>query len=729
MTTKQAKLLASLLILMMILSLVSACGEKALQPGPDTKNAKTAQAAEFARYQPVVVEEKPQVKPYAIASDLGNVINARRFEFSTASRDLLLQNGFVVTPDKALEFFTCYEINRYDQIPNFVTTDSMLHNYHLYFSYLLKSIESQHLAPGLKQLNRGMLAAAIEQYDALKGTAWENAARRNLAFFNVGSILLDPGIKPTGSVKKEVEQELALIRGQAGIGISPVMSIGASQDILESLKEDYTQYIPRGHYTQGEELQRYFQSMMWYGRMTFRAKNEDETRSAVLMTLALNRDGNLSRWNDIYDVSTFLVGKSDDLSYADYMALLNKTYGEKITYATLTGDETRWKAFRQGLARLQPPKINSIPIFDPEIQPDRNKEILGYRFMGQRYTLDADIFQRLVYREVGENSQGEKRLLPKGLDIAAAFGSTAAVDILREMGEYDYDRYAENMSHMQDYTTGLDITSWSQNLYWNWLYTLKPLTNEKPPGYPVFMLNQAWQRKELTTFLTSWTELKHDTILYSKQVVAEMGGGGEEKIDDRGYVEPNPQLYARLAALVAMTREGLTARKLIDARDQENLNRLEELALALKTISEKELQEILLTDDEFELIRSYGGQLEHFWLEALRDRGVESRSELLNNPAMLVTDVATAPPDTVLQEGSGFIEDIYVVVPVEGSLRIARGGVYSYYEFSGRTTERLTDEKWREMLINDGENPERPDWTRAYAGAEETRVKSSWEDE
>ena len=31
------------------------------------------------------------------------------------------------------------------------------------------------------------------------------------------------------------------------------------------------------------------------------------------------------------------------------------------------------------------------------------------------------------------------------------------------------------------------------------------------------MLNQAWAHKELNTFLGSWTELKHDTILYTKQ--------------------------------------------------------------------------------------------------------------------------------------------------------------------------------------------------------------------
>ena len=35
-------------------------------------------------------------------------------------------------------------------------------------------------------------------------------------------------------------------------------------------------------------------------------------------------------------------------------------------------------------------------------------------------------------------------------------------------------------------------------------------------------------------------------------------GGGMEGIDDRGYVEPNPQLYGRLAALVESDSGGVS---------------------------------------------------------------------------------------------------------------------------------------------------------------------------
>jgi hypothetical protein len=245
------------------------------------------------------------------------------------------------------------------------------------------------------------------------------------------------------------------------------------------------------------------------------------------------------------------------------------------------------------------------------------------------------------------------------------------------------------------------------------MYALMPLTIEKPEGYPSFMRSQAWERKDLSTFLGSWTELKHDTVLYAKQVYAECGGGADQ-VDDRGYVEPNPVLYARLAALTSMTREGLKTRDLLSQGDDESLNRMEELAMHLKGISEKELNNIPLSDEEYQIIRSYGGSLEHFWLEALRDEGIDHRSAISTRPAALVTDVATdIDGGRVLEEATGKIYEIYAVVPVDGKLRIAKGGVYSYYEFTSPLANRLTDTKWHSLLDN-GEMPNLPEWTKAF---------------
>ncbi|MGI6453202.1 MAG: DUF3160 domain-containing protein [Syntrophomonadaceae bacterium] len=729
MPTKNRKLVSVLLLILFFSTSIVGCAGSNSLNNNTLNTKKLAAASEFAPYNEVPVDAEGRLAPYTVAADLSNVENASRFIFSEDARTLLAQNGFVVIPNAASEFFMVYEFNRYDSIPNFVTTDAMLHNYHLFFNYLLRTVEEEHLRPELQTLTSTMLKASAEQLTALKGGPWENAAKRNLAFFTVGSCLLDPDTKIPSEVKEAVEAELQLIRDQRQLAISPVMSIGTDPDLLESLKEDYTQYIPRGHYTRSENLKSYFQAMMWYGRMTFRLKSEDETRSALLMTLALQQNENSSPWEKIYLTTDFFVGQSDDLGCLEYSQLINQVYGDEVNLPELATDNSQWQSFLQKASELKGPQINSIPIFDPSIQPDREQEIKGFRFMGQRYTVDADIFQRLVYREVGPNQQNDLRTLPKGLDIPAALGSQQASRILEEMSEFDYTNYPENMNRLQEYLADLRPAAWHQNLYWTWMHTLKSLIGETPSGYPSFMLNQAWEDKELNTFLASWTELKHDTILYAKQVYAEMGGGIDEEIDDRGYVEPNPHLYARLAALSAMTREGLKTLGLLNERDAESLEKMEVLALNLKTISEKELKGESLTDEEYELIRSFGGQLEHFWLEALRDQEAPGgRSQLLaDNPAMIVADVATAPPDLVLEEGTGYIQSIYAVVPLDGKLRIAKGAVYSYYEFPWPASDRLTDNKWREMLDNN-QAPPAPEWTNSFVSQGSCRIKHPWEE-
>jgi len=65
-----------------------------------------------------------------------------------------------------------------------------------------------------------------------------------------------------------VAKELALIEAHAGFAMSP----------LFGYNEDYSQYVPRGHYTQSEKLTRYFRAMMWFGRMTFLLKGNDEAK-------------------------------------------------------------------------------------------------------------------------------------------------------------------------------------------------------------------------------------------------------------------------------------------------------------------------------------------------------------------------------------------------------------------------------------------------------------------
>jgi len=110
----------------------------------------------------------------------------------------------------------------------------------------------------------------------------------------------------------------------------------------------------------------------------------------------------------------------------------------------------------------------------------------------------------------------------------------------------------------------------------------------------------------------------------------------------------------------------------------------------------------------------------------LREENVTSTSQLWDNPAPVAADVATSPPDLVLEEATGYISPIYAAVPVEGQLRIVRGGVFTYYEFAWPANDRLTDKKWQQML-QEQSAPKPPSWTKSFTAEGASRYLTAWE--
>ena len=708
-------------------------GETALPSETPSLPFTLSQGPHFASFEESPGEVTAFVQQEKIAADISNVRNP--FLLSKAQIERLGKDGFVVSPGTEKEFFSLYEKARYDNVPIFVTSDSLLHSYHLLFDKVLRAAEAEHFIPVLKGLNQAMLAKADEVYQQLQGSPWQAAAKRVVAYFSVGSLLLDRSIQVPVYANDLVQAELSLIDQAAGINPSPIFPG------LEN-GEDYTQYIPRGHYTKSEELKAYFKSMMWYGRMTFRLKGRDpeagreETRSAILLVYALqnaqvNGQPALQAWSDLYTPTVFFVGRSDDLTVIQYGDVSNYVYGKADEPQQLT-DEKKLDQFIDLAEQLPPPKILGIVISDTD---DETQTTKGLRFMGQRFVPDAYIFRQLIYRNVGTSDH--RRGLPKGLDLMAAMGSQRAYQHLEAMGDTGYENYPQQMDKVKTWLNVLTVPDWTETLNNTWLYSFFPLLVPPGDGYPEFMHSEAWLDKQLNATLGSWAELKHDTILYAKQVYAEMGGGPPPPppLPPHGYVEPVPKFYNRLAALTAMTRTGLDSRNLLSDPDRDGLGKLEDLARACQVMAEKELRGEALSDVEYERIRFYGGELEKL---VILSADMDTQQESVGNPismaedqqAAVIADVATDPDPSgngstapvVLEEGVGRVNEIYAVVPVVDNdgktiLQVAKGGSFSYYEFQWPADDRLTDEKWRQML-DESKAPALADWSGNFMVAE-----------
>jgi hypothetical protein len=652
---------------------------------------------------------------YSLPLSANQVDGLDKFEFSPAQLQALLGNGFVVEPPDDdpnriyQEFYQAYESMRYDSTPVFVTTDSVFHIYHLIFDKMLRDLERTSFIDLLKELTTAMLNESLNQYEALNGTALETAAGRNVAYFAVAADILGLPAEIPSELSGLVEDEVSLIEGGGGVATSPIWDTGgqASDDILI---EDYSQYIPRGHYTRDETLKTYFKAMMWYGRMTFRLKDSIETERALLVVQAVRNATTssgrpaLELWENIYDPTVFIVGKADDLSIYEYGKLSDEVFGESPDLIDFANPQLSAQ-FLEAAKQLPPPQINSMWVW---IWQDRDQATTGFRFMGQRFTLDAYVFGELMWRKVG--TLENPRDLPKSLDFLAVQGSDEAYAILQDMGETSYVNYDEQFAKVKEEVAGLGLDSWTQNLYWSWLYALQPIFEPKGEQYPAFMQTQAWLRKDMQTALSSWTELKHDTILYAKQVMAEMGGGPDDQ-PPKGYVEPNPEAYARLLALAEMTRAGLESRNLLDDVTRGNLDNLIEQLTFLLDVTQSELNGETLTDEDYWRIQYYGGWLEAMTVAAADPVDEMGSRDLSDQKSALIADVATGI-GRVLEEGVGYPTKIYVVVP-DSPYHVAVGAVYTYYEFTVPPDQRMTDEDWQ-ALLESGKAPDAPDWTSLF---------------
>jgi hypothetical protein len=686
-------------------------------PGPTATPAsiQVQPPPAFAAFRVEPVTSVPRIEQDSIDPAFGNVLVP--LALSSAQAERLAVQGVVASPRNYPEFHNLYRETSGANLPIFITSDALLHTYHLIFDQLLRSLEEQIFLPHLRQLNGILLEETARQYEQLRGTTWEEAARRLYAYVAVASRLADPDLQVPDPVKDLVEAELALIDAAQGPGPSPIFP-------LLKYGEDYSQYIPRGHYTKSEALKGYFRSMMWYGRMTFRLGDPEdpavgpaETRMALLLSLAV-RDGqaggNSARqlWQELYDPTAFLVGRSDDLTIDQYLGIMNTVYGPQAGVTTIA-DDARLETFLAAANELPAPRI--LGLIADDYKPIEAAK--GLRLMGQRFVPDAYIFQKLIHPSV------PGRFLPSGLDVMAVMGSERARFWQRQDASSQSPGYVQRFDELTGWLGGLRQDEWVETAYNGWLYTLRPLLSPPGEGYPLFMQSTAWQDKQLNTALGSWAELKHDTILYAKQAYGGLGGCGWPTpplpLAAQNYVEPVPEVFARIAALADMTRQGLGERGLLqrlppDEAGPQLGDRLESLAswaLDFKGMAEKELQGQPLTENEHASIGAFGYFMEEvvLWINGEKPEP---------DPAAIIADVATDPNSgDVLEVGIGNVHEIYVVAPIpqeDGSLAltVARGGIFSYYEFPG--PERLTDEAWRAQL-KDGRAPAQPDFSSGFS--------------
>jgi hypothetical protein len=243
---------------------------------------------------------------------------------------------------------------------------------------------------------------------------------------------------------------------------------------------------------------------------------------------------------------------------------------------------------------------------------------------------------------------------------------------------------------------------------------------------PQIMHTAAWQRKQLQTQLASWSELRHNTVLFAKQPYT----SGATCEYPNGYVEPYPELYAQGKLFFSETASQIEAASYFLAgrdpsshkqRTVEALRNMAEILDRLETLARKELAAETFSQDDVEWIRGFivkqgrrgcAGPPYDGWYTSLFYRGPTRCAEW----SPTIVDVHTNPNGEVaetLEAGVGDCNFLVAAIDNDGDRMVYVGPAYSYYEFLQPAEDRLTDEAWGKLL-EAGEAPPRPEWTGAF---------------
>ena len=599
---------------------------------------------------------------------------------------MLSNNGFAIVPDEKEQLFHIYENNDYHEFPSFVTTDLYLQAYHMYFDFMLRKMEEGKMLGVMTDYTKQLYTVMMKKAKTSKGNM-RVAAQRDAAYFAIAHALF------TGKSSLKVPQKYAAMAQKEIANVKAAES--AYSDFLDykNVKFIYNIYRPRGHYTRSDALKRYFMGMMWLQNAPFGSDKPEQLRAALLIA---NEIGSSAQFTKIYksvdEPIAYLMGNPDNLSMLQVYEIMKEDGASIIKLMTSAKDLDRVKK-----------KIEAKDEAQTRIRPKYERSShCKINLMPQRYQPDGEVLQEMV----DYDSESTLRDVPKGLDVLAAMRANGAYRILTEELKEDmkWNKYVENMNRMM---TRMDEIDWTSSVSNMWMKTLKDLTS-KDTKMPYFMLNQAWEKKNLNTALASWAELKHDAILYAKQPMgAECGGGGLPEPYVVGYVEPNVAYWTKAIELLDATSKVLTRNNMMTNEMQDITTQMREQAQFLLNVSKKELNGTPLTEEEYNKIERIGSEFEYLTLQIMDAEPGSSWGLSVTGAERsiaVVADVYTAnadnnPSKSVLYEAVGPAHSIYVVVEVGGYLYLTRGAVFSYREFQEDiAAPRKTDEEWQEEL-------------------------------
>ena len=678
------------LIILLCLALLIGCksnGEKAkTEPGKEVAPvSEEKQEKEEELYKGI--EYTANLEDYKVPEDLktlkGYDMIFGDMDLSPDQDKIIRDNGFFLGTTNPMEkIYGIYEKNQYMYVPNFVTSDLPLYLYHVLYSNVLKASE-KNLLSDVESISKTMASESLKQYANAKDDKVKVAALKNTAIFSTACALSDENFEVPKEIKDIVATEIANIKSEA-----------PSTSAITEDNVDYSMFKVRGHYTESEELKKYFKVMTCFSQFGLKLQSDDlPVENNVIQTMLVGEIFSSNqelqkKYKDLNSFVEFMVDGGEDIDAIK----AGKIYSDlNISIADMGKEENIKKAYDILLSE-KPPTI-------------RPYEGINFAFFPQKAILDNIFAQNLL-----DISQNSKRPVYSGKDIAATFGNEYAEELVKA-DPYNkiWEEFPERFEKGKKIAKEITSNDYAKSMARLQIFAINGFNEMKKDGFPTFMKSEGWKAKELNTYLASWAQLKHDTLLYAKQAGAECGGFEAEQ--PVGYVEPSIEVYSRLNFAIKILKDKISTMSILSERQMGAIDKLEDFNEFLIACSKKELAGEDLSQEEIDRINLIGGEVEDIYLDiyevdpddyesyfALDEKDRVTVADLMRT----TTNQANVPADKILEVGSGFPRTIYVVYNVNGEMRIGCGAIMTYYEFL--SDERLDDDQFSKMISPFDEN-------------------------
>jgi hypothetical protein len=302
---------------------------------------------------------------------------------------------------------------------------------------------------------------------------------------------------------------------------------------------DYSRFRPRGFYNRTELLRRYFRAVSWLQSIPFRTDRDEELLAIFMLgkTLARSYAGDYSKRLEIeqwFRCYNDLIGQRDDWDLL-------------MASQIVRSRPTDLNTVRQYLSKLRADDKKDSNISDQlGVLPETTTEPVSAEFhiISAHRTPDAILFQRTT------SLSDFNRAWPTGLEICAVLGSEFADQILAV--QVPGATRAAMLRSINDSKKYFE----TESFYNQYLNSMAALLDQAEPDAPAFINSKSWKAKSCNTALSGWSQIRHSWTLQAKQTVHTLGGDLENL--PSGFVEPEPEFFARMGELVDRSKDLLT---------------------------------------------------------------------------------------------------------------------------------------------------------------------------